>query len=320
VPPYEDTELVLIPVGELKATWKLMEAKISESYSGTIGYLRVQNISGALVKESAFYAEYLDPRNNPCFSLGFSQDQNLEGRRGGFQAGEVRTLYASGYYSGPAVRPSSVRVGPADTEGTGVVFPARLAFAIPDLLPATGGRGASLRLDRAELEREHGPFIDLGLGLVSVRADGGVGELRILQSRDSPARAWFETFARVRKFLPYSSGGPGVSQAFVLLRAAVSLRCMREKGYPARESSLLAIAAQNGRGPAIPAVITVLYVPDEERFWERPLQGGFHESSIGSGPPVPEIPTSSDLPQPKRAARGPELRKIVAPAQAYACP
>jgi len=320
VPPYEDTELVLIPVGELTTTWKLTEAKIYESFSGTMGYLRLQNISGAVVKESAFYAEYLDPRNNPCFSLAFSQDQNLERRRGGFQAGEVRTLYASMYYSGPAVRPSSVRVAPAETEGTRVVFPARIAFTIPDLLPAAAGRGGSLRLDRSDLEREHGPFVDLGLGLVSVRADGGVRELRILQSRNSSAQAWFETFARVRKFLPSSAEGPGESEAFLLLRAAVSLRCLKQKGYPARESSLLATAAQNGRGPAIPAVIIVLYEPDEERFWERPLQGGFHELSIGSGPSVPEIPASSDLPQSKRAARGPELRKIVPPPQAYACP
>src|SRR5262249_11739304 len=137
---------------------------------------------------SNFYAEYYDSAGRSCFSLIFSIDKNLDKLTGPLLIGKRRTLYSTGVFLGPAVRPSEVEVSaitganldPPTTGGATIRAPVTVGIRL-------GDQSERLLLG-AETNPAPGGVTDLLLAKVTVADSGQLQAIEVLGSRSEQIR------------------------------------------------------------------------------------------------------------------------------------
>ncbi len=322
-PPYSTTRLVARTERSFGPDWRVLDAELQESFTGTMGTLKLLNASTQPLGMAPIYAEYLDSSGRYCFSLVFTQDDNLEKRTASFAPGEVRTLEAGAYYLGPSVKPAAVNL-----------YQVRQSGGL-EAQQARGGRGgvySPVMLEEdptaeklwlaAEPEPARGPFLDLALARVAVGDQGAIGEVEVVDTLNDSVREWFGDFLRKQRFRPAELGRVPVHRTIlVLLRARVSLACLLDRPYPARASALIEHFAETLSGVEIPPTISLILVPEPSGRWWEPRPARYFElTSIGAGWWSRDTAATEGISEPQPSAQGPPLRRVIAPPESYACP
>src|SRR5215470_16879629 len=94
---------------ELAKYWKVSEAGVREDYTGTIGYVELQNVAEMSFSDAILYGEYFDSTNRLCFSLVFSLNKGARDEES-VKPGESRVIEALGFGLFPALDPEKVKL------------------------------------------------------------------------------------------------------------------------------------------------------------------------------------------------------------------
>ena len=307
----------------ISGLWAVHEASIKEDNIGVYTVLEVENVSAVARVGAAFYGEYFDASDRFCFAALFAQDENNEGRSGPFLPGEVRHLRTNTFYISPASRPTRLklsRLSDPILDDRGEIRGGAGVLALPALqdVTLTGKPWERIWLD-PEVEGAKGPFLDVILAKVRVDHRGDPEGVEIVSSVSPSARSWFEEYIHQQRFRPAMVGSEvRNADVLILVRAVVSLRCIRQKPWPPREYPPVREYVGRQVGKDLPPVITVMLNAVSRDFWRRLAPGEFEVLGIGSDWGVPAHPESA-----QEAPTGPTglpSEAIVPPPEAYSCP
>lgn len=329
VPPYAVRKLVPKLHGNAESGWKLRRAELHESFSGAMGFLEVENTLNEFREDVQFYAEYLDASGRFCFSFLFKQNQNAQrrtGRTGRFHPREVRELYASAFYLNPGVEPAQLKVYALSNGGVSISsqsFGGRPTVHFPIMLE---GRAVAEAVGRKlwlepEIGGAPGPFWDLLLGKMWVDGEGDLLRTEVSSATGESVRDWFAVFIQQQKFRAARKDGmPRPATALILVRALISLKCLRRIPFPPRESTLVKNYLNGLEEGAVPPVISVLLQPDSSDYWRQPSPALFETHSVGAGWHATEGVEAEVPAEGKRSPQGPPLARRDAPSEFYSCP
>jgi hypothetical protein len=309
--------------GSLAGVWAVRQATVEDNYIGTYSVVEIENVSKEPTVDAAFYGEYFDAAGRFCLAVLFAQDENDEGRAGPFLPGEVRHLRTSTFYLNPASRPARLKLsGLADPilnergrirGGTGVLAPPAL-----EDVTLTGKPWERVWLG-PELESARGPLLDLVLARVGVDSRGDPKDVEIMGLVSPSARSWFEQYMQQQRFRPARIGSEARdADALILVRAIVSLHCIRQKPWPPRESPAVREYVGRQAGKRLLPIITVILRAVTPDFWEHSAPDYFEILGISSDWSVAAHPEPAQ--QVHSVPGGPSLQAIVAPPEAYSCP
>jgi len=320
-PPSERLEVDI--QHDMSGLWVVHEATVQEDYVGMYAVLKIENASATGTVDAAFYAEYLDASERRCFAMVFAQDENEEGRVGPFLPGEVRHLRSATFYLHPASPPGRLNLrilsAPiADDRGKiraggGVHAPPVLrSYAL------TGKPWERIWLD-GELQGGDAPLLDLVFARVRVDSEGAPKDVEVMNFVGLSARSWFEQFIHNQRFQPAITGTQAIeADMLVLVRAVVSLRCIREKPWPPRESPSVREYVALQAGKDLLPIVTVILNAVTPDFWRHKAPGYFEVLGVGSDWGVAVSPEFEQ--EATAGPEGPPLRAIVPPSEAYTCP
>lgn len=163
------------------------------------------------------------------------------------------------------------------------------------------------------------PILDLLLAAVAVESKE-VKATKIITASSDSVRAWFEPFIAHHQFRHgLMENADSTRSTLILVRALVSLHCLRQEPWAPRYSGLVVEHVKRLPTADVPPIITVLLEPESRGDWSQPLlPGHFDVVDVGSGWDVPETKGLQNTP-PSREG-GPPLRRVSAPPEAYSCP
>jgi hypothetical protein len=252
-----DVGLRVLPQGEVSSFWNVVGAGLREDFSGTAGYVKVQNLSGVPIQHAIFYGEYFDSAGRFCFSLVMSE----EGTTGPGKTGVIRSD-SLGLY--PTCEPKEVNIHlvqvklPGQTESIRKWdLPLRTPITVVDT--SESAYESPLQLS-AEVASAKGLFLDLVFADVRVNARGNVTSVNVLQAASSQMETWFQDFAEHKAaFYPATDGSrPQYSRALVLVRAVLEGGNLQEAPLP-QSSPWVQSYLQSFDGEAIPPLTNVLF-------------------------------------------------------------
>ncbi len=260
---FATTSLRVSAQGELPTFWRVREAGLGETFTGTTGDLTLENIASTPIDGAIFYGEYFDAAGRLCFSLVFSQAKSV-GETGPIAPGEVRELQSSGVGLFPASAPKEVRLYLVE-QSVPDQAKSPSGWAVPFRAPVTLFGSFTDRARRLQLGSEvglaKGPMLDLILARVSVNQRGLVDGVEVLQKASSEVELWFLDFAQQQlTFYPATEGGvPRPDRALVMVRALLSEEDLRNSRFPPRMSPWVESYVGKFADTEVPPVIDIVF-------------------------------------------------------------
>jgi hypothetical protein len=313
--------------GSASLRWAVQDCELEQGLTGTVISARVTNLVSGSVAIPNFYVELLDARGWVCGTALLSGRCAYGEHTDPFRTGEQRVAHSGTGYLFPASNPVAVRfwLVDASTDRLARTFAARRppmwspAVLQPRSFSAEDQRWSRLWLDGKSVKKGTGPIRDLLVAEVEVNRDGHITAVTVARAISENAKAWFLEFMQHRTFSPArSEGEPVPSKALILVRAVVSLHCLRQKAAVPSASPLVLSYLRQLEGGRVEPVTLVLLEPTTPDFlFESALRAGFFsDGGVGAAWTDP-----SDCQQRNViSAPGPMLRKIIPPAAAETCP
>ncbi len=254
------TTVLVSAQGEVGTFWTVREAGLREDFTGTTGYLNVQNISDMPLDGAVFYGEYFDAVGRFCFSLVFSQDNNPV-ERGAIPRGESRVIDSVGSGLFPASEPKEVKVYLVQIrlpEQASSVRNWDVLLRAPITL--SGGVQSYVQLG-SEAASAEGSVLDLVLANVTVNEEGIVTSVEVLHAASNEVESWFRDFAAQQAtFYPATRRDhPEQAKALVLVRAVLKEGVLQNLLLPPRMSPWVKLYMRGVADMVAPPVTNIVF-------------------------------------------------------------
>lgn len=257
---------------EVAEYWKVIEAGVREDYTGTIGYVELQNVAEVSLSDAILYGEYFDSTNRLCFSLVFSLSKSARDEES-IKPGESRLIEALGFGLFPALDAEKVKLyliqlGAADRS----TYLKRTDVAIWGPVTVQGGAN-SVQLSQ-DLASRQDAILDLALARVTVNEAGVIESDEVLEAATNEIRWWFKDLVEqhVRLFPETQGEVPQKGEALILARLVLHEKLWQQTFYPPRMSSWIKTYVQGTKGGSLPPVTSLVFT--------RPPAGGRPLSSV----------------------------------------
>lgn len=261
--------LKVITEGDLAKFWRVGRADLVENFEETRGHVELENLSAKPVPEAALYAEYFDAAGRLCFTMVFSQEQNMQMREGPLQPGEARTLTCAITSLGPAVQPVEAKFYLAWKSQVGR-YTRYTTGQTPVCAPATVGGGFTPRFMSLQIGPElmgsNSALVDLLLARIEVSARGRMEHAEVLHAANEGIRVWFEELGRQLLFFPASSDAVREKSSTLVLARAISFTDQFwDKPLILREDPWVKSYIGTRQEDEIPLVNQFLFMPSPTR-------------------------------------------------------
>jgi hypothetical protein len=183
---------------------------LAEQFDGTVGYMEIRNSSDTSLDDAIFYAEYFDSASRFCFSLVFSQEQNL-GQKGQVNPAASRRLFSTNAELFPASDVKELKVYLIQQVVIGASnsnrkWDTRVRAPITIDARSLGADVNRIQLNPG-LRLSNGPILDLVFAKVSVDENGGIVKVDLLNSANRESESWLSKFIRQARFYPATDNG-----------------------------------------------------------------------------------------------------------------